>query len=148
MYTHIYNETLIWYLNEFGGEDFILEIKELWNNSLISTCQRKTRARSFLNNKFPNKFSNIYYYADFFSGGARGVMVIVAGCGHDDTSSSPGRAWLVLCEMQSVASRIWTRVTVSISDENNDYTTGTSKNLNFICFLRILLLFVSFSHHL
>ena len=26
--------------------------------------------------------------------GARGVMVIVAGCGHDDTSSNPGRAWL------------------------------------------------------
>ena len=27
-------------------------------------------------------------------GGARGVMVIVAGCGHDNTSSEPGRAWL------------------------------------------------------
>ena len=26
---------------------------------------------------------------------------------------------LVLCEMQSVSSRIWTRVTVSISDEDN-----------------------------
>ena len=25
-------------------------------------------------------------------GGARGVTVIVAGCGHDDTSSNPGRA--------------------------------------------------------
>ena len=25
---------------------------------------------------------------------ARGVMVIVAGCGHDDTSSDPGRTWL------------------------------------------------------
>ena len=25
------------------------------------------------------------------NGGARGVMVIVAGCGHDDTSSNPGR---------------------------------------------------------
>ena len=24
----------------------------------------------------------------------RGVMVIVAGCGHDDTSSNPSRAWL------------------------------------------------------
>ena len=32
---------------------------------------------------------------------------------------------LVLCEMQSVSSRIWTRVTVSISDDNNHYTTGT-----------------------
>ena len=32
---------------------------------------------------------------------------------------------LVLCEMPSVSSRIWTRVTVSISYD--DYTTGTSK---------------------
>ena len=32
---------------------------------------------------------------------------------------------LVLCEMQSVRSRIWTRVTVSISYDDNDYTTGT-----------------------
>ena len=28
--------------------------------------------------------------------------------------------------MQSVSSRIWTRVAVSISYDNNDYTTGTS----------------------
>ena len=28
----------------------------------------------------------------FGFGGARGVMVIVAGCGHDNTSSNPGRA--------------------------------------------------------
>ena len=27
-------------------------------------------------------------------GGARGVMVIVVGNGHDDTSSNPGRDWL------------------------------------------------------
>ena len=27
-------------------------------------------------------------------GGARGVMVIVAGNGHGDTSSNPGRDWL------------------------------------------------------
>ena len=32
---------------------------------------------------------------------------------------------LVLCEMQSVASRIWIRVAVSISYDDNDYTTGT-----------------------
>ena len=35
---------------------------------------------------------------------------------------------LVLCEMQSVSSRIWTRVAVSISCEDNHYTTSTSKN--------------------
>ena len=33
---------------------------------------------------------------------------------------------LVLCEMQSVSSRIWTRVAVSISYDDNPYTTGTS----------------------
>ena len=33
---------------------------------------------------------------------------------------------LVLCEMQSVSSRIWTRVAVSISHDDNHYTTGTS----------------------
>ena len=32
---------------------------------------------------------------------------------------------LVLCEMQSVRSRIWTRVAVSISCDDNHYTTGT-----------------------
>ena len=29
-------------------------------------------------------------------GGACGVMVIIAGCGHDDMSSNPGRTWLHL----------------------------------------------------
>ena len=33
---------------------------------------------------------------------------------------------LVQCEMQSVSSRFWTRVAVSISYDDNDYTTGTS----------------------
>ena len=32
---------------------------------------------------------------------------------------------LVLCEMQPVSSKIWTRVTVSISYNDNHYTTGT-----------------------
>ena len=32
---------------------------------------------------------------------------------------------LVLCEMPSVSSRIWTRVTVSISYDDNHYTIGT-----------------------
>ena len=37
---------------------------------------------------------------------------------------------LVLCEMQSVSSRIWTRVAVSISYDDNHYTMGTSHNTN------------------
>ena len=32
---------------------------------------------------------------------------------------------LVLCEMQSASSRIWARVAVSISYDDNNYTTGT-----------------------
>ena len=40
----------------------------------------------------------------------------------------PSPRVLVLCEMQSVSSRIWTRVAVSISYDDNDYTTGTSNN--------------------
>ena len=32
---------------------------------------------------------------------------------------------LVLCEMQSVSSKIWTRVAVFISYDDNNYTTGT-----------------------
>ena len=31
---------------------------------------------------------------DIRDGGARGVMVIVVGNGHGDTSSNPGRDWL------------------------------------------------------
>ena len=33
----------------------------------------------------------------------------------------------MLCEMHSASSRIWTRVTVSISYGDNNYTTATSK---------------------
>ena len=39
---------------------------------------------------------------------------------------------LVLCEMLSVSSRIWTRITVSISYDVNDYITGTIRLLSVI----------------
>ena len=32
---------------------------------------------------------------------------------------------LVVCEKQSASSRIWTRVAVSISNDDNHYTIGT-----------------------
>ena len=38
----------------------------------------------------------------------------------------PFSSVLVLCEMPSVLSRIWTRVAESISYKDNHYTTGTS----------------------
>ena len=34
------------------------------------------------------------YNDNILLGGARGVMVIVVGNGHGDTSSNPGRDWL------------------------------------------------------
>ena len=37
---------------------------------------------------------------------------------------------LVLCEMQSVSSRIWTRIAVFISYGDNDYTTGTIRKVS------------------
>ena len=52
---------------------------------------------------------------------------------------------LVLCEMQSVSSRFWTRVAVSIFYDDNHYTMGTSlvlmhlRNLQCWRFLFILL---------
>ena len=38
-------------------------------------------------------FSVIYIWILYY-GGARGVMVIVVGNGHGDTSSNPGLDWL------------------------------------------------------
>ena len=46
--------------------------------------------------------------------------------------------------MQSVSSRIWTRIIMSISYDDNHYTTGTSKNVYLLkkkkCFVLYLLL--------
>ena len=42
---------------------------------------------------FTSKKKHIYIYI-YIYGGARGVMVIVKGNGHGDTSSNPGRDWL------------------------------------------------------
>ena len=50
---------------------------------------------------------------------------------------------LVLCEMQSVSSRIWTRVVVSISYDDNHYTTGTSKSILYK--LSVLFQIIQFS---
>ena len=54
---------------------------------------------------------------------------------------------LVLCEMQSVSSRVWTRVAVSISYDDNYYTTGTSwidiwqSQFNIVCLQTYFVLF-------
>ena len=43
---------------------------------------------------------------------------------------------LVLCEMQSVSSRIWTRVDLSISYDDSHYTTGTSTFFYHVCYTK------------
>ena len=48
---------------------------------------------------------------------------------------------LVLCEMQSVRSRIWIRVAVSISCDDNHYTTGMIMNI-----MNIFMNIMSISH--
>ena len=45
---------------------------------------------------------------------------------------------LVLCEMQSVRSRVWTCVAVSISCDDNHYTTGTSSRACMLVGLTII----------
>ena len=45
---------------------------------------------------------------------------------------------LVLCEMQSVSSRIWTRIAVFISYGDNDYTTGMQGTSSLLLLLGLL----------
>ena len=42
----------------------------------------------------PNLSQRVPEYNDYDNGGARGIVVIVVGNGHGDTSSNPGRDWL------------------------------------------------------
>ena len=46
---------------------------------------------------------------------------------------------LALCEMQSVSSKIWTRIAMSISFDDNHYTTGTSYSRTITFFQSSLL---------
>ena len=48
---------------------------------------------------------------------------------------------LVLCEMQTFSSRIWTRVAMSISYDDNHYTTGTSCYHNYIFKVQFMFLY-------
>ena len=53
---------------------------------------------------------------------------------------------LVLYEMQSVSSKIWTRDTVSISYDDNHYITGTYRNIIIIIII-IRSFLANFFHH-
>ena len=48
--------------------------------------------------------------------------------------------------MQLVSSRIWTRVAVSISYDDNHYTTGSSRVLIIIIKISYLFIFVIWNH--
>ena len=71
-----------------------------YHSSDISSS--KTRARFHAKLRYyiqiqvlvPHTSIYIYIYICIWKGGARGVMAIVVGIGHDDTSSNPGRDWL------------------------------------------------------
>ena len=51
---------------------------------------------------------------------------------------------LVLCEMRSVLSRIWTCVAVSISYNNSHYTTGTSTNIYIYIYIYISMVKINY----
>ena len=53
---------------------------------------------------------------------------------------------LLLCEMQSVPAMIWTRVTESISYDDNHYTTGTSSANIYVCMKGPTLKFILSEH--
>ena len=59
--------------------------------SLANTLLIRPMAHPFY---FIYILTNIYLYFILYFGGACGVMVIVVGNGHGDTSSNPGRNWL------------------------------------------------------
>ena len=47
-----------------------------------------------INDKAKVIWTMAYFFPYQYQGGARGVMVIVTGYGHGDTSSIPGQDWL------------------------------------------------------
>ena len=64
------------------------ESRSIWNSRALPHLDSST-------SDFVGSFSFVdELYNATFSGGARGVMVIVAGYGHGDTSSNPGPDWL------------------------------------------------------
>ena len=51
----------------------------------------------------------------------------------------------MLCKIQSVSSKIWTHVAVSISYDDNHYTTGTSTSIIIIIAITIIIIIVNVS---
>ena len=66
-------------------------------NKKINVFMKKILHNTCPGSEVNNMKQNIFrlYFSDVcIIGGARGVVVIVVGNGHGDTSSNPGRDWL------------------------------------------------------
>ena len=60
-----------------------------------STCDVNTyKSMDITVSYTPAYHTHTYIHTYIHHGGARGVVVIVVGNGHGDTSSNPGRDWL------------------------------------------------------
>ena len=70
------------------GRELIADGQTLAGVNSIEASFRETRSHNFY------LFRWLLHSTTYLQGGARGVMVIVVGNGHGDTSSNPGRDWL------------------------------------------------------
>ena len=77
------------------------------------------RSLTGLNSEFSSSETNCLTKAEELSLSYYWILIMIIGF-------IPFPRVLVLCEMQSVFSRIWTRVAVSISYDDNHYTTDTT----------------------
>ena len=123
IYIYIYKNIYIYIQSKFGNLIYIyIYISYLPNPSARAGYDTRSifkRSLTGLNSEFSFSYScltkaeepSLPYYLPIAGGRIIGFI--------------PFPRVLVLCEIQSVSSRIWTRITVSISYDDNDYTTGT-----------------------
>ena len=74
-------------MNSLNTKNRKLDLTKISKNNLVNN--------SVVFFRFSGKLYSHIHIGDYiYLGGARGVMVIVVGNGHSDTSSNPGRDWL------------------------------------------------------
>ena len=69
-------------------------IKNMHATTNVSTLQAFQGLLDYFGTFIPNIHALRVSINHLLKGGAHGVMVIIAGNGHGDTSSNPGRDWL------------------------------------------------------
>ena len=67
----------------------VLQQGRLWHEIIHKGCYAIKQKKKKKKQAKPTDIHKVLLF-----GGARGVMVIVTGIGHGDTSSNPGREWL------------------------------------------------------